>query len=133
MAEALWLLSGLWLWETKTGVGDSFGDSSLAYRKSVHQTFRQADFRLPLIWQASYFPALFSSLLVCFPFFIPGCWGLPVILLSLQFPPAFPSSLVRFSDPEVVVKHIRIPKTTLLPLLRCHRLFIILMCVELQS
>ena len=88
VAEALWLLSGLWLWETKTGVGVSGGDSSLAYRRSVHQTFHQADFRLPLIWQASYFPALFSGLLVCSPFFIPGCWGLPVILLSLPIPPS---------------------------------------------
>lgn len=130
MAEALWLLSGLWLWENQDR---SFGDSSLAYRKSVHQTFRQADFRLPLIWQASYFPALFSSLLVCSPFFILGCWGLPVILLSLPIAPSLSLILVRFSDPEAVIEHIRIPKTTLLPLLRCHRLFIILMRVELQS
>ena len=133
VAEDLWLLSGLCYGKTKTGAGDGFGDSRLAYRESVHQTFHQADLRLPLIWQVSYFPAFFSSLLVCSPFFMPGCWGLPIILSHFQFPPAFPSSLVRFSDSEVVVKHIGIPKTILFPLLRCHRLFIILMCVELES
>lgn len=53
----------------------------------VHQTFRQADLRLLLIWQASYFPALFSSLLVCSPLFILGCGGLPVVL-SLPIPPS---------------------------------------------
>lgn len=77
---------------TPTGKGPSGScmEGSLeCSQKRGHMKIFQANFRLPLIWWASHFPALFSSLLVCSPSFHPG------LLEATPHPsvtPSFPQS-----------------------------------------
>lgn len=83
---------------------------------AVGQTSDFLLFGRPDISQASSLVCLFFP---HFPSQVAG--GHPLSFSHSHVLPTFPSSLVRFSDLECVVEHIGIPKTTPLPLLRCHR------------